>query len=439
VTCSGYFIGSSARLSISEALLTPTNIRIFSVGASFGLKTLIGFITVKTVATHLGAHGIAALGQFNNIILIVATLAGGGLLQGVIQRLGSVDKGNTQQDVLDSAHGYSIQFMIAATCIGILASPLVARLLPIPDATVVIFALLVSQYAFYRISILHAVLVHHGRQDLYAAGQLFTGLATLLATTVGISIAGLTGALLGFLFGASSNWLILSLLARQYINELAQVRLPKRTREDHRYWGRFSIVAATSAFAMPLAYLLIRSYVVSQSGWEMAGLWQAVLRISDTYIYVLVAILTSVYFPYLVSAGSTQKRVIVMTKFAAVILVPLAALEIAIFAFRTELITLIFSPEFGPASALVLPQLLGDLLRVATYLLTFFLLSEAKLHWILLTELFGAFLFWVLAISSFDLGLIAVGWSYAAMNAIVLMVAILLTYAVLAKANPSAS
>lgn len=428
-----------ARLSISEALLTPTNIRIFSIGAALSLKILIGFITVKIVAIKLGTHGIAALGQFNNIILIVATLAGGGLLQGVIQRLGSVGEGSTQQDVLDSAHGYSLQFMIVATCIGVLASPLVARLFPIPNATAVISALIVSQYAFYRVSILHAVLAHHGRQDLYAAGQLLTGLATLLATTVGISIAGLTGALLGFLFGASSGWLILGFLARQYINELAQLRLPKRIRDDHRYWGRFSVFAVTSAFAMPLAYLLVRSYIVSRSGWEMAGLWQAVLRISDTYIYVLVAILTSVYFPYLVSAGSTKKRVIVMTKFAAVILVPLAALEIVIYTFRVELIELIYSPEFEPASTLILPQLLGDLLRVATYLLTFFLLSEGKLHWILLTELFGAVLFWALAMSSFDLGLIAVGWSYAAMNATVFMAAILLTCVVLAKANRSAS
>ncbi|MGQ7189516.1 hypothetical protein ACUODJ_45720, partial [Escherichia sp. HC-CC] len=51
--------------------------------------------------------------------------------------------------------------------------------------------------------------------------------------------------------------------------------------------GGYVLMAITAAIATPLALMQLRLYLVNFAGWESAGQWQAVWKISEVYLSII--------------------------------------------------------------------------------------------------------------------------------------------------------
>ena len=58
-------------------------------------------------------------------------------------------------------------------------------------------------------------------------------------------------------------------------------------------------MAMASAISMPLALIAVRKIIISNVGWDAAGQWQAVWKISEVYLSVMTMALGIYFLPQL--------------------------------------------------------------------------------------------------------------------------------------------
>ncbi|HQS78587.1 MAG TPA: oligosaccharide flippase family protein, partial [Sulfurovum sp.] len=92
---------------------------------------------------------------------------------------------------------------------------------------------------------------------------------------------------LGFVL--KSNWFKLSL----FVGSLDKAYMKKLL--------KYSAMALTSAISIPLSHMYLRDYIGTHIGWDEAGYWQAIWRISETYLMLVTTTLSIYYLPKLSS------------------------------------------------------------------------------------------------------------------------------------------
>jgi O-antigen/teichoic acid export membrane protein len=130
-------------------------------------------------------------------------------------------------------------------------------------------------------------------------------------------------------------------------------------------------MALVSSVLGPLVYLAIRKNVIETVGLEEAGFWETITRISTYYMMFITTILSVYFFPKLAVAKSNQDTKNIFWSFYKNILPFFAFALIVIYFTRFFIIKLLFTDEFLPVTTLFFWQLLGDLLKAASWILGF--------------------------------------------------------------------
>ena len=126
---------------------------------------------------------------------------------------------------------------------------------------------------------------------------------------------------------------------------------------------------------------------MSYYGLDHTGLWQAVVKISDTYIELFIATIGSVYYRKVRSLifDSYQLRKYLKDMLAVVIPVSIVGLALLYF-FRDTAIDLVYSPEFKQARHLFKFQLTGDFFSIISYMLTYVIIAQARISLLVLLQ-----------------------------------------------------
>ncbi|HIH7005324.1 TPA: O-antigen flippase, partial [Enterobacter hormaechei] len=70
--------------------------------------------------------------------------------------------------------------------------------------------------------------------------------------------------------------------------------------KEHRLKiGGYILMAIASAVSMPLALIAVRKIIITNVGWDAAGQWQAVWKISEVYLSVMTMALGIYFLPQL--------------------------------------------------------------------------------------------------------------------------------------------
>lgn len=387
------------------------------LAASTATRMLLALYTVKITAVTLGLAGTGVIGQFNNLLLISTMLAGGGIASGIIKAVADPD--TPLSDVrhkLRSAHGYACICSVAMLAIVLVGHQFLGeRLLPTAGAGALLIALAVGQYGLFHIAALSAVVNGRGRQDLFAKSTLAAGVASAIAVTIGCLAFGLPGTLVGMLLGALSQWLFLHFLASRHLPEWAPLGTPSFEVADLKPWIHFSLLSLITVVGMPTAQIAVRNALAASAGWEMVGVWQAMVRLSDAYLQFGLLFLSAFYFPRLAAAPTIPACTAVILRYGRVLLPAMVGLCGAIYLLRFQIVPLLFSSAFLGVTELFMPQLIGDVAKIASYLITYAFLATGRYKLSMAAELVQAALFWVIARHvGIDHGPAGVAWSYAA-------------------------
>jgi PST family polysaccharide transporter len=161
--------------------------------------------------------------------------------------------------------------------------------------------------------------------------------------------------------------------------------------------GKYSAMALTSALCVPVSYMLVRNHLGESLGWDVAGYWEAMTRLSGAYLMVVTSTLSVYYLPRLSElkdVSEIKKEIVQGYK----IILPLAALcSLFIYLFRDFIIGVLFSSDFLPMNQLFAWQVAGDTFKVGGWILAYLLIGQGMTKAYIAAEIFFSVSFVLLA------------------------------------------
>lgn len=157
--------------------------------------------------------------------------------------------------------------------------------------------------------------------------------------------------------------------------------------------GGYVLMALTTALTGPVSLVLVRNLLVENAGWDAAGQWQAVWKISEAYLAVITLALGTYYLPKLSSLTGVNAIRIEIKRTAMVVMPVIAVMGVLIYSLRDIIIALLFTAEFYSARDLFAVQLVGDFFKILAWLYAYPMISRGATRWFIASEVFFAISF----------------------------------------------
>lgn len=351
-------------------------------------RLLSGFIVMKLVAVMAGPDGVAQLGQFMSLTALLVVFAGGGVGPGVVKYLAEY-RGDDAKVTLLLRAAFSFTLMASlGMCVLVLlfSQPISAWLLGDEQLRWLILVLAVAQIFVAMHNLIIATV--NGMMDVKRLAAIHVGgavVGVVLPSLLGYFFR-LHGVLLAFVL-AQAGLLLISFVAYRRSSYFNWANIGWCVeRKNFNLLARFSLMTLTSALMAPVIQIVVRNYLAGEFSWSEVGYWQAVAKVSEAYLLFITMAISVYYLPRL-SALSERGAFIGEIRKGFLVLIPLVALSaFIIYLCRGWVTTLLFSEAFHEGLYLYAPQLLGDVVKIAAFLLSYVMLAKAMTRMFLFSE-----------------------------------------------------
>lgn len=386
--------------NVSHKLRLFRKTDLFKTSFWNGIATLIkmaaGVVSNKIVAVFLGPSGVALLGQFVSFTSIISTIASTGSGSGITKYIAEYREDEDQRKKFIST-GFIATLVVTLICSTIVFAGANYFCLHTLNNTAYrpVFYLFGGTLLLFSLnSFLIAVL--NGFKEfkkiiwINVLSSLF-GLALTIFLTVRYGISGTLSAtvlsvsviaLIAFLFVYRSSWYRFA----DFIAHFDQNAFRKLL--------NYMFMSFVSIFAIMYIQLAIRTYLIEHLSITEAGYWQGIVRISELFLSLITTTLGIYYLPRLSEIkhdDELRKEILKGYQF----LLPITVIgSIAIYLLREFIIDLLFTADFKPMMSLFFWQLLGNIFKIASWLIAFLMLARAMTRVYIITEiLFGILLY----------------------------------------------
>jgi PST family polysaccharide transporter len=320
-------------------------------------RLLAALVVIKLVAWLAGPEGVGKLGQFMSLMSLLAVLAGGGISAGIVKYVAEY-RHDTQrlERLLAAALWYALCASVLMACLALLFARQLAQWL-LDDTA---YAGLIRVLAVAQLGIVVAVWLARWLH-LYGA---------LLALVL--------GQLLWLLIGLPAWW-------RSPYFRRSMLRL-RFDREMTFRLAAFSVMTLSSALLSPLVNIAVRDHLALELGWQQVGYWQAVSKVSDAYLLFLTTAINIYYLPKLAAIRERAALAHELRHAYRYLLPAVVSLAAVVYLLRDWLTRLLFSADFAPANALYAPQLAGDVVKIAAFVLSYVMLAKAMTRLFVFSE-----------------------------------------------------
>ena len=375
-----------------------------------------GFVVVKIIAVYVGASGLAFIGQFQNFISILMSFATGAINSGVVKYTAEYREDEVQKQKLWST---AIRVSLSATFLTSLLLILFHNYLSSfffknseYGSLFIVFA--ITLVFFVLNSLLLAIL--NGQKEIKKlvsigvvssfVGLMLTGLLSYYFGLYGALLSYTTGQAIVFfvtlIYVFKSNWFKVKLftgnLDKGYLKKL----------------GGYTAMAISSALSVPVSMLFIRTYIGENLSWEDAGYWDAIWKISAAYLMFVTTTLSIYYLPRLSEIKESSELRDEIFNGYKVILPIVIIIALGIFILKDFVITILFTKQFIPMKKLFLFQLIGDVFKIASWLLGYLMIAKAMTKSFIFTEILFSLSFVLLSVALIKItGLIGVTMAFA--------------------------
>ena len=155
----------------------------------------------------------------------------------------------------------------------------------------------------------------------------------------------------------------------------------------------FTLMSAVAAMVFPSVLIVIRNLLVEHSGVELASYWEGYSRLSLFMSGLAISSISLYYLPKLVEANTGQEMLKVIlwgVKFLFAVAFPAILL---IFLFGSHVISLLYTTKFLEAIFLLKWELLGTLLKLLSFTVSFIMVAKKLTKVFVLSELISGLLF----------------------------------------------
>lgn len=387
----------------------------------------------KILAVQVGPAGYAVIGQFQSLVGMVMGLASGAVGTGVTKYTAEY---HAQPQRQLSVWRTGLKLGLAASAAG-------ALLLVLAREPLAAWLLADRAYAsvFVWLAFALVLMVGNGLMLAIMNGKKVIG-AFVGANIAGSLINAATAAVLVLshgLYGA-----LVALCIGQALAAFATAWMFSRACAIpwSALWGAFdgavakrlagfALMSLVSAIVVPASQVIIRDHLASTLGWHAAGLWQALWKISDLHLMLLTSTLVAYFLPRFAElpAGPELRRE-VLRAYRFVLPLVLATAG-AIFLLREPLVRGMLTPDFLPLTEALGWQLVGDGIKICSWVAGYTMISHARTTLFISTEIAFTLMLVVATIAGAAAdGLRGTSIAYAATYAVylVLMLTVLMQF-----------
>ncbi|CEI53778.1 WzxE protein [Acinetobacter bereziniae] len=361
-------------------------------GVAVLIKTATMFILNKILAIYVGPAGYAAIGQFQNFIQMITTFSGSAINTAVIKYTAEYFENETQQRTIWKTAGSIVLFfsLLFSFSIIIFQKQLSLYIFHtgIYQSVFVWFAVFLTFFTFNALFL--AIL--NGKKEVLklVIANIFGSLFSLIITSLLAIKYSLYGALVAISIYQSLAFFVTLFLC--YKSEWFQFGylFGKVDKEIAKKFVAFALMALVSAVCVPLSQIVIRSYLTSEYSATYAGYWEAMIRLSAAYLMLVTTTLGVYYLPRL-SELKNLKDIKTEIYLGYKYIFPLAVMGgLIVYILRDWIIGLLFTKTFLPMRDLFLWQMIGDSLKIGSWILAYLMLSKAMTKLFITTEIIFA-------------------------------------------------
>jgi polysaccharide transporter, PST family len=379
-------------------------------------RLLTGLALNKVLAVMVGPTGYGVIGQFQSFAAMVVAFASAPVTTGVVKYTAEFGGQEARQAVVwRTAATLGLGLSITTSLLLVaFQRPLAAWSIADADRAHLVVLLACALTFMVLNALLIAIL--NGLKQLRAlvvaniAGSVISAL-----TAIGLVVwQGLNGALAALAVSQSLAFLVTLFIFRRYVRASWRSMVGKLDPQLTRGLGRFAVMGLTSAIAIPLAQMFMRDQLAHSLGWSTVGLWQALWKISETHLLLLTSTLSVYFLPRFAeiqNAGELRREVLRGLGFV----IPLVLVTSGLLFFgRHQIVRVMLSDGFLPMLDAFGPQLVGDILKVASLVPAYTMLSHGQTRTYVVTEiLFSAVLAGLTVWLSQSMGLRGAAVGYA--------------------------
>ena len=384
-------------------------------GISTVIKLVSAFVINKVIALYIGPAGLAIVGQLQSFTSIITTFSNGAISSGIVKYTAEY------QDIEEKKKIFSSSIVISLICSLIISiflftfsgylSELILKdvqyssVFIVFGATIFLFAL-----NMVLISILN------GQKEIkkYVLVNIAGSIFSLVFTSILIMQLNLMGALYAMVLNQSVMFFVtLAFVIKSSWFKLEYFK-QGLDKESLSKLSKYSLMAIVSALTVPVSHLIIREYIGENLGWDSAGYWQGIWYISTMYLMLVTTTLGVYYLPRLSEIQDNKElRKEIFSGYKIIMPIVILA-SLIIFLLKEYVILIAFSKDFMPMMELFAWQLIGDVIKIASWLLAYLMLAKAMTKVFIYTEVLFSALFVGLSILFVDkFGLVGITYAYA--------------------------
>ena len=381
------------------------------IAVAIRLLTFLGIN--KLLSIYVGPIGYAFLGQYQNLITVTTTFASGAITTGVTKYTAEYYYSEEQQKKLWQT-ATQIAFLgslLTALCLAIFRKNLAIIFLHDLALSGVFLWFAASLVLFVLNSLLLAILNGKKEIGVYVLANIIASFCSILLTALLVIYFNLYGALValatyqslaffatGFLCYKTSWFKFSHLIGR--IDKTIAMNLFK-----------YAIMALAGAICAPGTQILVRNYIGNAISWQAAGYIEAIWRLSAAYLLVVTATLSVYFIPRLSELSNPTDIKAELLKIYK-LLVPFTIVSSTlIYSLRHFIISWLFTKDFEPMANLFAWQMIGDTIKVSSWILMYLYIAKNFFRLYLFSEIFFSITFYTLVVlleSKFGLRAVAI-------------------------------
>lgn len=361
-----------------------------------GIAVVIKMLTMlglnKILAIYVGPAGYAAIGNFQNAVQMISTFASGAINTGVVKYTAEYyDEEEKQHQVWRTAGTIAVLgSVVTGIGVSIFSKPIAQWFLRDEQYSAVFIWFSVTLVFYIFNTLLLAIL--NGKKEIhrYIIANIAGSLFALVVTSILAVQFGLLGALTALAIFPSFAFVVTLYLCYKADWFKFSYLFGGLDKKVLLNLSKYTAMALTNAACVPVSHILIRTHLGDTFGIEAAGYWEAMWRLSAAYLMLVTTTLSLYYLPRLSELkdpAEIKKEIIQGYK---IILPVAAACGLVIYLIRDFIIGVLFTSDFIPMRELFAWQMVGDTLKIGSWILAFLMLGKAMMKLFIISEIIFA-------------------------------------------------
>lgn len=358
-----------------------------------GIAVVIKMLTMlglnKILAIYVGPAGYAAIGNFQNAAQMITTFASGAINTGVVKYTAEYhDDEEKQRQVWRTAGTIAVLgSVITGIGVAVFSKQIAQWFLQDESYNTVFIWFSVTLVFFIFNTLLLAIL--NGKKEIhrYIIANIAGSLFALAVTSVLAVQFGLHGALTALAIHPSFAFIITLYLCYKADWFKFSYLFGRLDKQVVLNLSKYTAMALTSAACVPVSHFLIRTHLADTLGMDAAGYWEAMWRLSAAYLMLVTTTLSLYYLPKLSELKDPKEIKAEILQGYKIILPVAAACGLVIYLLRDFIIGVLFTSDFIPMRDLFAWQMVGDTLKIGSWILAYLMLGKAMMKLFIASEI----------------------------------------------------